>query len=271
MRKERADVALVRRGLCASRERARAAILAGEVTADGVPVTKAGELVSEDVRLEASPAPRYVSRGGTKLAKALDTFGIDARGMVAVDVGASTGGFTDCLLQRGAEKVVAVDVGYGQLSWSLRNDPRVVVMERTNVRHLAPADVRIKADIITVDVSFISVRKILKPVLGMLKSDGELLVLIKPQFEGRRADVGKKGIVRDASVHSRILSEMARSLGDACLKVLGVTYSPITGADGNIEYWLRAARTGAVGGGGGLEQRIEETVRAAHAALGSSG
>lgn len=268
MKKERADVLLVQQGLVSSRQQARAAILAGEVTADGRRVEKAGEQLPSDSRLVVAARSRYVSRGGVKLARALDLFGIDPRGKTAVDVGASTGGFTDCLLQRGAGRVVAIDVGYGQLAWSLREDPRVAVMERTNVRHLDPEAVGEKAAIVTVDVSFISVRKFLDKLVALLSSDGVLLVLVKPQFEGERRHVGKGGVVRDAAAHREILASVARSVEHTGLVVCGVTYSPITGADGNIEYWLCAAREGSrARAAGPLDDLVDNTVAAAHQAL----
>lgn len=263
MRRERADVLLVSRGLVGSRHRARAAILAGEVTADGEPVGKAGQMVSEGASLEIAAPPEYVSRGGVKLARALEVFHIDPKGMVAVDVGASTGGFTDCLLQGGAAKVFAIDVGYGQLAWALRQDPRVIVMERTNVRHLDARKFDSGADIITIDVSFIAVSKILPTVVQLLRAEGALLILVKPQFEGERRDVGKGGIVRDAEAHKRTLTALAQAVADAGLSVRGLTHSPITGADGNIEFWLYAGQGGACSGA--LDELVDRTVAEAHA------
>jgi len=254
--------------LVASRQQARAAILAGEVTADGVAVTKAGQQLSVDVRLELASRPQYVSRGGIKLAQALDEFSIDPAGMTAVDVGASTGGFTDCLLQRGAAHVTAIDVGYGQLAWPLRNEPRVTVLERTNVRHIDPSSLGEPADLVVVDVSFISVRKILDVLVGLLASGGTLLVLVKPQFEGEREQVGKGGVIRDPGTHTEIVCEIARAAMLSGLAVRGLGFSPITGADGNIEFWLYAVREEPGGSGvRDLESLVEATVTAAHATL----
>lgn len=269
MKRERADLLLVRKGLVSSRERARAAILAGEVRADGTRVAKAGQQIGVDAELDVASGSPYVSRGGAKLAHALDVFDVHPAGLVAMDVGASTGGFTDCLLKQGAAKVFAIDVGYGQLAWSLRNDPRVVAMERTNVRYLDPAKVGTTADIITVDVSFISVRKLLDRLVQLLGPDGMVLVLVKPQFEGERTDVGKGGVVRDAAVHRRVLESLAAAVESAGLSVRGLAYSPITGADGNIEFWLNAARPMPSGHRPGrLSELVERVVREAHAALG---
>ncbi len=268
MKRERADLLLLQRGLVASRQQARAAILAGEVTADGVAVTKAGQQLPRDVPLEVASRPQFVSRGGIKLAHALDTFEIDPHGMRAVDVGASTGGFTDCLLQRGTAHVTAIDVGYGQLAWGLRNEPRVTALERTNVRHLDPSSLGDAADLVAVDVSFISVGKILGVLVELLAPGGILLILIKPQFEGERGQVGKGGVVRDAATHTAIVRSVVRSAVEAGLAVRGLDYSPITGADGNIEFWLYAAREEPIEDGDrDLEGLVEAIVTAAHAAL----
>lgn len=271
MKRERADVLLVRQGLVSSRSEGCAAILAGEVTVDGTPVVKPGQQLSVEAELQVSSGPAFVSRGGIKLARALDLFDIHPAGMFAVDVGASTGGFTDCLLQRGADAVTAIDVGYGQLAWSLRNDPRVTVLERTNVRHVDPAEIG-AADLVVVDVSFISVRKILPVLVGLLGGEGILLVLVKPQFEGERRHVGKGGVVRDRSVHLHILGSFAEAVVDAGLDVRGLTYSPITGADGNIEFWLYATLGASrEAAGNHLMESVQRTVDEAHAVLGRAG
>lgn len=231
----RLDVLLVERGLFPTRARAQAAILAGLVRVDGRPARKAGEAVRPDARVEvlADPVP-YASRGGLKLAHALDRFGVDPAGRVAIDVGASTGGFTDVLLRRGARRVYAVDVGYGQLAWSLRQDPRVVVMERTHILRLERESLPEPPDLATVDVSFISLRKVLPKVDRLLDPPGEILALVKPQFEAGRAQVGKGGVVRDPEVHCRVLEEVAQAAQQVGLGVWGITPSPILGAEGTI-------------------------------------
>lgn len=239
-KQSRLDVALVERGLVGSRERARALILAGDVCVDGRLVTKAGTAVSDDADITlAVPDHPYVGRGGLKLAHALDTFHIDVTGRTALDIGASTGGFTDVMLQRGAARVVALDVGHGQLDWKLRTDPRVVVMERVNARSLAPADLPEDArlfGIITIDVSFISLRHILPVVPPLLARGGDLVALVKPQFEAQREEVGKGGIVRDAAVHARIVDEVTAAADTLGLERHGLIESPITGMEGNREF-----------------------------------
>jgi len=244
----RLDTLLVDRGLAPSRERARALILAGSVRVNGASASKAGTSVPRDAELTvAVPDHPYVGRGGLKLAHALDTFGIAAAGRSALDIGASTGGFTDVLLQRGATRVVALDVGHGQLDWRLRNDARVVVLERINARSLTPADLPGDArefDIITVDVSFISLRHIL-PVLPPLLGGGtDVIVLVKPQFEAGRREVGKGGIVRDEAVRLRVVDEITAAADAVGLTRAGLTESPIAGMEGNREYLmhLRQAR-----------------------------
>ena len=241
-RKVRLDVLMVERGLAASRERARALILAGDVRVAGHPAGKAGVSVPEDVEISlVAPDHPYVSRGGLKLAHALDAFGIDVLGRLGLDIGASTGGFTDVLLQRGARRVVALDVGHGQLDWRLRTDPRVVVMERLNARTLTPdalpGDTR-TFHIITIDVSFISLRHILPVVPPLLASDGDVIALVKPQFEADRHEVGKGGIVRDAAVHARIIEQVTTAADALALSRAGLIESPITGMEGNREFLL---------------------------------
>jgi 23S rRNA (cytidine1920-2'-O)/16S rRNA (cytidine1409-2'-O)-methyltransferase len=246
-RTTRLDSLLVDRGLAASRERARALILAGHVRVGGQVVSKAGAPVSleSDVTL-AQPDHPYVGRGGVKLAHALDEFSIPAHDRVALDVGASTGGFTDVLLQRGARRVVALDVGHGQLDWTLRNDPRVIVLERVNARTLQadqlPAEAR-EFDIITIDVSFISLRQILPALVPLLCATGDLVTLVKPQFEAGRAEVGKGGLVRDPAVHDRVLAEVESAANALGLTRAGSTPSPIAGAEGNREFFLHFRHT----------------------------
>ena len=233
---------LVERGLAASRERARALIIAGQVRIDGRPAPKAGTLVSPDALVTVSvPDHPYVSRGGLKLSAALDAFAIDVSGRTALDIGASTGGFTDVLLQRGATRVLALDVGYGQLDWRLRNDARVVVMERVNARALTadqlPPALR-SFDIVTVDVSFISLRHILPVIPPLLGVAGDVLVLVKPQFEAGRGEVGKGGIVRDPRIHRRVIDEVTSVADTLGLERIGVIESPIAGMEGNREFLL---------------------------------
>jgi len=239
MNKERLDVLLVEKGLAPSRERAKSYIMAGMVLVDGQKVDKAGTLVSPIADLTITGDNiGYVSRGGLKLAKAIETFTIDIKGKTVADIGASTGGFTDCVLKNGAAKVYAIDVGYGQLAWSLRNDRRVINMERVNVRNLTPDDIGELLDFITVDVSFISLEKVLPVVRQLLKVNSSAVVLIKPQFEAGREKVGKRGVVKDPEVHIDVINkivEFGKGLG---LFPLGLTYSPITGPEGNIEYLL---------------------------------
>src|SRR4051812_16723268 len=235
----RADLELVEQGLAPSREKARALILAGEVLAGDRPVDKAGDLVDPqaELRLRSAPMP-YVSRGGVKLAHALDTFGVDPRGRVALDVGASTGGFTDCLLQRGAARVYCVDVGQGQLDWKIASDPRVRVVDKVNIR-LAPPDLLPeRAGLVVVDVSFISLRLVLPALPPLARPAAPVITLVKPQFEVGRADVGKGGIVRDEAARARALAEVRAAAAALGYGVLGDTVSPITGGKGNIELLL---------------------------------
>ena len=213
-------------------------ILAGRVAVDGEPVTKAGAQVAPDAEVALiAPDHPYVGRGGVKLAHALDAFGIDVAGREALDIGASTGGFTDVLLKRGARRVVALDVGHGQFDWTLRNDPRVVVMEGFNARHLTPADLPGPVDIVVIDVSFISLRQILPVVPPLLRPGGDVVALVKPQFEAGRGEV-RKGIVRDPEVHARVLNDVRRTAREVGLTPVSSVPSPITGAKGNQEYLL---------------------------------
>ena len=235
--KKRLDVLLTERGLAESRQKAQAIIMAGQVFWQGKRMDKAGASVPEDAELEVRGGLKYVSRGGLKLEKAMETFDLpDLTGAVAIDAGASTGGFTDCMLQNGAAKVYAVDVGYGQLAWSLRSDPRVVCMERTNVRYLTGEDIPEPLDFGSVDVSFISLRLILPALRTLMKPEGELVCLIKPQFEAGKEKVGKKGVVRDRAVHREVLEQFLRHDDECGFYVKDLTFSPIRGPEGNIEY-----------------------------------
>jgi 23S rRNA (cytidine1920-2'-O)/16S rRNA (cytidine1409-2'-O)-methyltransferase len=245
----RLDALLVERGLAASRERARALILAGQVRVDGQAITKAGTSVRPDAAVELLVADHpYVGRGGLKLEHALRTFQIDVTGRVALDIGASTGGFTDVMLRQGAARVVALDVGHGQLDWTLRNDPRVIVLERMNARTLTadqlPADAR-EFEIVTVDVSFISLRLVLPVVPPLLAPRGDVIALVKPQFEAGRREVGKGGIVRDAAIRLRVVDEVTDAALALGLSLAGSTASPITGMEGNQEYLLHLTKPDA--------------------------
>ena len=241
--KTRLDRILVDRGLVASRERARALILAGVVLVNEAPVDKAGALVAEGaaVRIRGEDHP-YVSRGGVKLKGAIDAFGIGVKGCIALDVGASTGGFTDCLLQEGARKVYAVDVGYGQIAWKLRNDPRVVLFERTNIRHFSGVGVEEPVDIAVIDTSFISLRLVIPSVLRFVKNGGTLLALVKPQFEVGKGEVGKKGVVRDPALHLKVVGDLASFCAELGLSVRGTCESPLTGPEGNREFFIWAVK-----------------------------
>ncbi len=236
-KKIRLDVLLTERGLCESRQKAQATIMAGLVFVDGQRSDKPGTAVAEDADVEVrGHALRYVSRGGLKLEKAMAEFPIDLTGKVCADIGASTGGFTDCMLQNGARKVYAVDVGYGQLDWRLRNDARVVCLERTNARYLTREQIPETLDFASIDVSFISLKLIFPALYGLLAEGGEVACLIKPQFEAGREKVGKKGVVRDARVHGEVLERFLIHAKENHFTVLGITYSPIRGPEGNIEY-----------------------------------
>jgi 23S rRNA (cytidine1920-2'-O)/16S rRNA (cytidine1409-2'-O)-methyltransferase len=238
-KRERLDKLLVDRGLAASRDEGRRRILAGEVLVNHQPAGKAGSLTDPDalIQLKGKPLP-YVSRGGVKLKKALEEFQIDVSDKVVLDVGASTGGFTDCLLARGALKVYAVDVGYGQLHWKLRNDPRVVVLERRNIRYLEPEVLPVLPQIATIDVSFISLRLVFPQVKKLLASSGAIVALIKPQFEVGKGKVGKGGVVRQPEEHLRVSQEIQESAQALGLKVRGVTESPLLGPKGNREFFI---------------------------------
>lgn len=268
--KKRLDILLVEQGFFESRSKARGAIMAGQVLVDGQMVDKAGTLIKEGTRIELKGENLpYVSRGGLKLEKALEVFSIDPAGKEAMDIGASTGGFTDCLLQKGAKKVYAIDVGYGQLDWRLRQDERVVVLERTNFRYLTPEKLPVKADLIVTDVSFISLRLIIPPALEFLTEQGDIIALIKPQFEAGPERVGKNGIVRDKGAHEDVLREMLDFFLDKGLYIKGLDYSPITGASsGNIEFLVHLSNyNGDERDRQFWYQRITEIVAEAHDAL----
>ena len=237
--KKRLDVLLVERGLATSREKAKAMIMAGEVLVDNEREDKAGSMFPEEVEivLKGKPLP-YVSRGGLKLEKAMKNFNLTLDGKVCMDVGASTGGFTDCMLQNGAVKVYSVDVGHGQLDWKLRNDPRVVCMERTNIRYVVTEDIEERPSFVSIDVSFISLTKVLLPVRNLMEENGEIAALIKPQFEAGREKVGKKGVVRDPAVHQEVIEKVRDYAMSIFMEPCHLSFSPIKGPEGNIEYLL---------------------------------
>jgi 23S rRNA (cytidine1920-2'-O)/16S rRNA (cytidine1409-2'-O)-methyltransferase len=242
-RKTRLDVLLLDRGLAPSRERARALILAGQVTVDGQVVSKAGAPVAADARVElSSPDHPYVGRGGIKLAGALDAFGIDPSGRRALDIGASTGGFTDVLLQRGARSVIALDVGHGQLDWRLRNDPRVLVCEGVNARRLTRDDVPYEVSLVTIDVAFISLRHIFPALPPFLDRPADVVALVKPQFEAGRDEVGKHGLVTDPAIHDAVIARVTEAALACGFARAGMTPSPIAGATGNQEFFLHLTR-----------------------------
>ena len=266
--KERLDVLLVQKGFATSREKAKAVIMAGQVYVDGQKEDKAGSMFKEEAQIEVRGSSlKYVSRGGLKLEKAMSHFDISLAGKVCMDVGASTGGFTDCMLQNGAVKVYAVDVGHGQLDWRLRNDPRVVCMEKTNIRYVTPEDIQEPVEFSSIDVSFISLTKVLLPVRELLTADGEIACLIKPQFEAGREKVGKKGVVRDSKVHEEVIEKVISYASGIGFEIQNLEFSPIKGPEGNIEYLLHLKKREE----GFLQQEfpvnIQAVVESAHSAL----
>ena len=267
MGKTRLDQRVFDLGLAESRERAKALIMAGSVYVNGEKQTKAGAAVADDadIQVKGGKLP-YVSRGGLKLEKALDTFGMDPAGLICVDCGASTGGFTDCLLQRGASHVYAVDVGYGQLAWSLRSDERVTVMERTNARNLTADMFPGPMDLAVMDMSFISLGLVLPAVKSLLTDEGQVICLVKPQFEAGREKVGKKGVVRDPAVHREVLESFAAGAGVMGFALRGLTFSPVRGPEGNIEYLAWLGLTGPA-----IEPDFAGVVEQSHMALDGKG
>ncbi|MDO4477780.1 MAG: TlyA family RNA methyltransferase [Lachnospiraceae bacterium] len=245
--KKRLDVLLVEKGLAASREKAKALIMAGIVYVGDVKEDKAGTTFDENAVIEVrGKTLAYVSRGGLKLEKAMQTFPVTPAGKVCLDIGASTGGFTDCMLQNGAVKVYAIDVGYGQLAWKLRTDERVVCMEKTNIRYVTPEQIPDPAGLASIDVSFISLKLVLGTVSSLLAEDGEIVALIKPQFEAGREKVGKHGVVRDKAVHREVIEHVLGYAAEAELTPVGLTYSPVKGPEGNIEYLVFLKKQPAV-------------------------
>jgi 23S rRNA (cytidine1920-2'-O)/16S rRNA (cytidine1409-2'-O)-methyltransferase len=283
--KERLDVILVNKGLAPSREKAKALIMAGEVFVDGQREDKAGMTFPETAEITLKQSKKelfpFVSRGGLKLDKAVKAFRLDLSGRVCMDVGASTGGFTDCMLQNGAVKVYSVDVGRGQLDWKLREDPRVTVMEKTNIRYVTAEDIQERPSFVSIDVSFISLTKVLPPVKDLMEPEGELVCLIKPQFEAGREKVGKKGVVRDPKVHEEVIREVVAFAAAIGLEPKELEFSPIKGPEGNIEYLVhllkreKAEEETDAGSEGGstqtgrpeAEEIIRKVVRKAHQSL----
>ena len=262
--KERLDVLLTEKGLCESRSRAQALIMSGEVYVTGQTCDKAGTPVDSEALIEVRGRVwPYGRRRGLKLEKALRDFGVDPTGFVCSDSGASTGGFTDCLLQKGAKKVFAIDVGYGQLAWSIRTDERVVCMERTNIRYVKPEDLGEPLDLSVVDVSFISLKLVLPAIKALLKPTGQILCLIKPQFEAGKDKVGKKGVVRDPAVHAEVLENFLALAAELELTVRNLTYSPVKGPEGNIEFLGHLSMLPD----GGIVPDVQALVAAAHESL----
>ena len=267
--KKRLDMLMMDRALAPSREKAKAYIMAGDVYVDGQKEDKAGTMFPETVKIEVrgNTLP-YVSRGGLKLEKAMKNFDVTLEGKVCMDVGASTGGFTDCMLQNGAVKVYSIDVGYGQLDWKLRNDPRVVCMEKTNIRYVLPENLEGPADFSSIDVSFISLTKVLLPVRNLLTEEGEIVCLIKPQFEAGREKVGKKGVVRDPAVHREVIEKVRDYAMSIFMEPCHLSFSPIKGPEGNIEYLLHLKKhPEGSETTDSLQVSVEEVVAAAHGEL----
>ena len=266
--KERLDVLLVKRALAASREKAKAIIMSGNVFVDGEREDKAGTMFSEEVSIEikGNTLP-FVSRGGLKLAKAVKEFALKLEGAVCTDVGSSTGGFTDCMLQNGAAKVFAIDVGRGQLDWKLRQDERVVCMEKTNIRYVTPEDIGEEIDFSSIDVSFISLTKVLEPIRNYLTEEGRIVALIKPQFEAGKEKVGKKGVVRDPGVHREVIEKILAFAEEIGFGVRNLEFSPIKGPEGNIEYLVYLKKQPEGGIEQGLEKKFDDIVEEAFEAL----
>ena len=267
--KERLDVLLVKKNLAESREKAKALIMSGIVYVNGQKEDKAGTTFDETAPIEVrGNTLKYVSRGGLKLEKAMTHFGVELKGKICMDVGASTGGFTDCMLQNGAVKVYSIDVGYGQLDWKLRNDPRVVCMEKTNIRYVVPEDLEGPADFSSIDVSFISLTKVLLPVRNLLTEEGEIVCLIKPQFEAGREKVGKKGVVRDPAVHQEVIEKVRDYAMSISMEPCHLSFSPIKGPEGNIEYLLHLKKhPEGIQVSDSLQVSVEEVVSQAHGQL----
>lgn len=267
MKKERIDTLLVEKKLVKSREKAKRIVMEGIVFVDEQRIDKPSEKIdiTKDIIIKGDPIP-YVSRGGLKLEKAIEYFNIDLKDKLAIDVGASTGGFTDCMLKKGARKVYAIDVGYGQIDWNLRQDDRVIVKERTNIRYVTQDDIGELVDFVSIDVSFISLKLVLPVVKKLIKEDGEIVSLVKPQFEAGKEKVGKKGIIRDKKVHEEVLLNVYEFCRELNLFVKNVTYSPVKGATGNIEYLFYL--TGKISENNEkMESNLKEIVNKSHQVL----
>ena len=263
-KKERLDVLLVQRGLAETRSKAQAIIMSGDVYVANQKIDKAGTMLDPEAEIEVRAAAcPYVSRGGWKLEKALRDFGVDPSGFICSDSGASTGGFTDCLLQQGAKKVYAIDVGYGQLAWKLREDPRVVCMERTNIRYVTPEQIGEPLDLSVVDVSFISLRLVLPAIRALLGPAGQVICLIKPQFEAGREKVGKKGVIRDPAVHLEVLQQFTALAHELGFTIRAMTFSPVKGPEGNIEFLAHLS----LQPGDACDTDLRQLVNDAHSAL----
>ena len=262
MKKTRLDALLAQRGLLESRDKAKAVIMSGNVFVAGRRADKPGAQVEEDAEIEVRSLPEFVSRGGQKLEKAINYFELSPKGKICIDIGASTGGFTDCLLKNGAEKVYAIDVGYGQLAWKIRSDPRVVTMERTNIRYATADMFDTLPQLATIDVSFISLALVLPVVKTLLTADGQVICLIKPQFEAGREKVGKKGVVRDPNTHLEVLENFVLNAKTSGFSIKGMTFSPIRGPEGNIEYLALLSMQGE-----DIEFSAENVVTQAHEGL----
>lgn len=264
--KERIDILLVEKNFFDSRAKAKTMIMLGKILVNGQKIDKAGTLINRDaeIKIIGEEMP-FVSRGGFKLQKALEVFGIDLREKICADVGASTGGFTDCMLQHGAKKIYAIDVGYGQLAWKLRNDERVINFERTNIRNVTRAEVKDILDFASIDVAFISLDKVLPVVFNLLGDDGEVATLIKPQFEAGREQVGKKGVVRDKKIHAEVIERVLNFAEEIGFKICGINFSPVKGSEGNIEYLAHLSKWDK--GQGISDKEIFEVVETAHEEL----
>ena len=269
LHKERLDIILAEKNFFDSRAKAKAMIMLGKILVDGVKIEKAGTLINRDAKIEIIGAEMpYVSRGGFKLQKALEVFKIDLQEKICADIGASTGGFTDCMLQHGAKKIYAVDVGYGQLAWKLRQDKRVVNLERTNIRKITSEKIPEPINFVSIDVSFISLEKVLPVAKNLLAEGGEIVCLIKPQFEAGRENVGKKGVVRDKKIHTAVIEKILLYAQEIGLQISGIDFSPVTGAEGNIEYLAHLSKN-FVSAEINLQEKIFETVNLAHEELKS--
>lgn len=266
--KERLDVLLVSRGLAESREKAKAIIMSGNVFVNNQREDKAGASFDDKSNIEVKGSPlKYVSRGGLKLEKAIEKFGVNIEGKICMDVGASTGGFTDCMLQNGAVRVYSVDVGHGQLAWKLMQDERVVCMDRTNIRYILPEHIDDVIDFVSIDVSFISLTKVLLPVKVIMNPDGRIVCLIKPQFEAGREKVGKKGVIRDKSTHIEVIEKIIDFAAENAFEILNLEFSPIKGPEGNIEYLLYMQNRGDVSENSELPFDVKDIVDEAHRTL----